>query len=130
MKNVIRKLAAPALLAAVLAPVALTAQAGPHSDEDRAQMREHRQEQRQEVYQRAGIDEEKQQALDEVNTEFFEAMKSLRDDHHARIAEILTDEEQQAVRDAMNEVRGEHREHKRAERGQQESYTEGETLTQ
>ncbi len=116
----LRKLFAPALLAAALVPVAMTAQAHPHDGhgQDREQMRERMQEQRQEVYQRAEIDEEKQEALNEANAEFFEAMKSLHDEHEARIDEILTDEERQAVKDAMREVREEHRGERGRHRGE------------
>ncbi|WNL41616.1 hypothetical protein RN347_13410 [Halomonas sp. PAMB 3264] len=115
----LRKLFAPALLAAALVPVAMTAQAHPHDGhgQDREQMRERMQEQRQEVYQRAEIGEEKQQQLNEANSEFFEAMKALHDEHQARIDEILTDEEHQALREAMRDVRQEHRSERGGERG-------------
>ncbi|WP_447555399.1 hypothetical protein [Vreelandella sp. EE22] len=110
----IRKLAAPALLTAALMPLALTAQAGSHHEgEGREQMREHMQEQRQQVYQRAEINEEKQEALNEANAEFYEAMKELRDEHKERVSEILTDEEQEALKGAMRDVHDE----RRAERG-------------
>ena len=117
----LRKLFAPALLAAALVPVAMTAQAHPHdgNGQDREQMRERMQEQRQEVYQRAEIDEEKQQALNEANSEFFEAMKALHDEHQARIDEILTEEEHQALREAMRDVRQEHRGERGRHHGEQ-----------
>lgn len=120
----IRKLAAPALLAAALMPVAFTAQAGSHQDEDREQRHENMQEQRQQVYQRAEISEEKQQALNEASRDFFEAMTSLREEHYASVAEILTAEEQQAFREAMREVRDEHRSEHRGERGNKHEHSE------
>lgn len=121
-----RKMFAPALLAAALVPMAMSAQANPHDGQNREQMRERMQEQRQEVYQRAELDAEKQAALEEANAEFFDAMKALHDEHEARVGEILTEQEQQAVKDAMREMRDERRsehggqrDHHRGERGQQ-----------
>ncbi|WP_447928086.1 hypothetical protein [Vreelandella sp. EE27] len=117
----IRKIAAPALLAAALIPVALTAQAGPHDGKDREQMREHMQEQRDEVYQRAEINEEKQTELNEANAEFYEAMKTLRDEHKERVSEILTDDEEEALKEAMREMHEERRGERHHGEGDSES---------
>ncbi|MFG6666024.1 hypothetical protein ACGK9R_02845 [Halomonas sp. HNIBRBA4712] len=122
----LRKIFAPALLAVALVPVAMSAQAHPHDGhggKDREQMRERMQEQRQELYQRAGIDEEKQQALDEANAELFEAMKALHDEHEARVDEILTEQEHQALKDTMREMRGERHHQRRGERGEGDADT-------
>ncbi|WP_447043428.1 hypothetical protein [Vreelandella sp. H-I2] len=110
----IRQLFAPALLAITIAPLALTAQAHSHGDHesqgpDRERMEERMEERRQEVYQRAEISEEKQAELNEAHAEHREAMHALRDEHHERVAEILTDEEQEALRNAMHEAHEEYR---------------------
>lgn len=109
----IRQLLAPALLAIAIAPLALTAQADSHGDQegkgpDHERMVERMEERRQAVYQRAEISEEKQAALNEAHAEHREAMHALREEHHGRIAEILSDEEQEALRSAMHDVREAH----------------------
>ena len=92
MKMSLRQLFAPALLAVALTPLAFTAQADNHEGRgmDREAMMERMEERRQEVYQRA-------------------AVLALREEHQARVAEILSEEEQQALRDAMHEMHAEHR---------------------
>ncbi|HAV44546.1 MAG TPA: hypothetical protein DCX44_04500, partial [Halomonas sp.] len=62
-----------------------------------------------EVYQRAELSEEQQTALNEAHAEHREAVLALREEHQARVAEILSEEEQQALRDAMHEMHAEHR---------------------
>lgn len=118
MKMSLRQLCAPALLAVALMPMAFSAQAGHHKNQegygyDRAQMAERMQERRQDVYQRAGLSEEQRAALDDAHTEHRAAMLTLRAEHQARIAEILTEEEQLALRNAMHEIHTE----TRSERG-------------
>ena len=113
-KMSIRQLLAPALLAIAIAPLAITAQAGNHGDHegtgpDHERMVERMEERRQAVYQRAEISEEKQAELNEAHAEHREAMHALREEHHERIADILSDEEQEALRSAMHDVREEHR---------------------
>ena len=105
----IRQLFAPALLAIAIAPLALTAQADSHGDQegkgpDHERMVERMEERRQEIYQRAEISEEKQAELNEAHTEHREAMHALRDEHKERVAEILSEEEQEALRNAMHEA--------------------------
>ena len=107
----LRKLLAPALLAAALTPLAFTAQAGQHEERgyDREYMVERMEERRQEVFQRAGLSEAQQEALSEAHTEHRDAVQALQEEHHARVADILSEEEQQAVREAMREVHQEYR---------------------
>ncbi len=76
---------------------------------DREAMHERMEERRQEVYQRAELSEEQQTALNQAHAEHREAVMALREEHQARVAEILSDEEQQALRDAMHEVHAEYR---------------------
>ncbi|MFC7366990.1 hypothetical protein [Vreelandella zhaodongensis] len=123
MNMSLRQLFAPALLAMALMPMAFSAQAGHHKDHDghgydRAQMAERMQERRQDAYQRAELSEEQRAALDEAHAEHRDAMLSLREEHHARVAEILTEEEQQALRNAMHEIHAEAYDEKaRSQRG-------------
>ncbi|WGI24604.1 hypothetical protein QEN58_14865 [Halomonas alkaliantarctica] len=113
-KMSIRHLFAPALLAIALAPLAFTAQAYSHGDHegqgpDRERMEERMEERRQEVYERADISADKQAQLNEVHAEHRDAMQTLRDEHHERVAGILTEEEQEALRNAMLEAHEEYR---------------------
>ncbi|MBT2771804.1 hypothetical protein J7J47_06085 [Halomonas sp. ISL-60] len=110
----IRQLFAPALLAIAIMPLAFTAQAHSHGDHEgqgpnRERMEERMEERRQEVYERADISAEKQAELNEAHAEHREAMQALREEHHARVAEILTEEEQEALRNAMQEAHEEYR---------------------
>ncbi|WP_404473290.1 hypothetical protein LG301_02975 [Vreelandella venusta] len=107
----LRQLFAPALLAVALTPLAFTVQAGQHEDRgyDREHMVERMEERRQEVFQRAGLSEEQQAALNEAHAEHREAVQALQEEHHARVADILSEEEQQAVREAMREIHQEYR---------------------
>ena len=102
---------APAFLAIALMPLAFTAQADQHEHRgmDREAMHERMEERRQEVYQRAELSEEQQTALNQAHAEHREAVMALREEHQARVADILSDEEQQALRDAMHEVHAEYR---------------------
>lgn len=111
MNMSLRQLFAPALLAVALMPLAFSANASHHSSAgiDREAMQERMEEYRQEAYQRAGLSEEQQTALNEAHAEHRDAMLSLREEHQAQVAEILTEEEQQALRDAMREMHDERR---------------------
>ncbi|WP_404375635.1 hypothetical protein [Vreelandella aquamarina] len=113
MKMSLRQLFAPALLAVALTPLAFAAQAGHHEHEgqrmNREAMMERMEERRQAVYQRAGLSEEQQAALNEAHAQHREAVLALREEHQARVAEILSEEEQQALRDAMHEMHVEYR---------------------
>ncbi|EGP21594.1 hypothetical protein GME_00355 [Halomonas sp. TD01] len=105
----LRQLFAPALLTVALMPLAFSAHADHHNSAsiDREAMQERMEERRQEVYQRAGLSEEQQTALNEAHAEHRDAMLSLREEHQAQVAEILTEEEQQALRDAMRDMHAE-----------------------
>lgn len=111
MKMSLRQLFAPAFLAVALMPLAFTAQADHHDGQgmDREAMKERMEERRQEVYQRAELSEEQQAALDEAHAEHREAVLALREEHQARVAEILSEEEQQALSNAMHEMLAEYR---------------------
>ncbi|MCG7576075.1 MULTISPECIES: hypothetical protein [unclassified Halomonas] len=111
MKMSLRQLFAPAFLAVALMPLAFTAQADQHDGQgmDREAMKERMEERRQEVYQRAELSEEQQAALDEAHAEHREAVLALREEHQARVAEILSEEEQQALSNAMHEMLAEYR---------------------
>ncbi len=113
-KMSVRQLFAPALLAIAIMPLAFTAQAHNHDGvegqgPDHARMEERMEERRQEVYERAEISEEQQAALNDAYAEHRDAMHALREEHHERVAEILTEEEQEALRSAMHDVHEEHR---------------------
>ncbi|SER81798.1 hypothetical protein SAMN04487958_103141 [Vreelandella subterranea] len=109
----LRQFVAPALFAAVLLPLAATAQADHHNGEkphhDRVRMEERMKEHRQDVYERAALSEDKQQALNEAHETFRDEMKDVRDAHQTRMTEILTEDEQEALRNAMHEAREEYR---------------------
>ncbi|MGQ7287994.1 hypothetical protein [Vreelandella venusta] len=111
MNMSLRQLFAPALLAVALMPLAFSANASHHSNAaiDREAMQERMEEYRQEAYQRAGLSEEQQTALNTAHAEHRDAMLSLREEHQAQVAEILTEDEQQALRDAMREMHDERR---------------------
>ncbi|RUR33796.1 hypothetical protein [Vreelandella nanhaiensis] len=113
MKMSLRQIFAPALLAFALTPLAFAAQANPHeghgSDVDREAFHQRMEERRQEVYDRAGLSEEQQTALNELNAEHYQAMQTLREEHQEKVADILSEEEREALKNAMKEVRNEHR---------------------
>ncbi|WP_085917145.1 hypothetical protein [Halomonas sp. CSM-2] len=117
----LRQFVAPALFVAALLPLAATAQADHHDGEkphhDRERMEERMEEHRQDVYERAALSDDKQQALNEAHDTFRNEMKNVRDAHQARMAEILTEDEQEALRDAMHEAREEYREEYREAQG-------------
>ncbi|MBZ5486079.1 hypothetical protein HW452_00890 [Halomonas aquamarina] len=113
MKLSLRQMFAPTLLALALAPLAFSAQAEQHegrgSDADREAFHQRMEERRQEVYERAGLSDEQQQALNEINAEHYQAMQALRAEHEEKVADILSEEERDALKEAMKEVRDEHR---------------------
>ena len=51
-------------------------------------------------------------------------MQALREEHHARVAEILTEEEQAALRNAMQAAHAEFREQFREQHGQRGGHNE------
>lgn len=108
----ISKFLAPALFALAIAPFTLTAQAGQDDDKTergygRMQLHE---ENRQALHERAGLDEETRAELTSTHEEYRAAMRELRDQHRERMDEILDEDEQQALHDAMQEMRAEMRE--------------------
>lgn len=113
MKMSLRQVFAPALLAFALTPLAFSAQANQHADHgsnvDREAFHQRMEERRQEVYERAGLDEEQQTALNELNAEHYQAMQALREEHQEKVADILSEEEREALKNAMKEARDEHR---------------------
>lgn len=113
-KMSIRQLFVPALLAIAIAPLAFTAQAHSHGDHegqgpDRERMEERMEERRHEMYERADISAEKQAELNAAHAEHRETVHALRDGHKDRVAEILSEEEQEALRTAMREAHEEYR---------------------
>ncbi|WP_075880748.1 hypothetical protein [Vreelandella massiliensis] len=98
------------LLAASLLSFAATAQADHHGgnagkySNKSEQLQERMQERRQAVYEQAGISEEKQAEINAARDEHFNAMRELREDHYARMQEILTEEEQTAIKEAMRDM--------------------------
>lgn len=114
------KIFAPALLAMAIAPLALQAVAAP-GDSERAENRPHHQEARAErhaekraaIYERAGLDAETREALDNAYHEHFEAMIELRDEHRERLDELLSDDQQASLEEARREMREAHHVEKR-----------------
>ncbi|MFY0992036.1 hypothetical protein [Halomonas sp. C05BenzN] len=110
-----RKLLAPALLAVAIAPLALSAIAGPHHRDaaQRQQWQEARVEQRQALFERAGLDQATREALDEAHGEHREAMRELHERHRERLAEILDDDQRAALEAARRDIREERRSERR-----------------
>lgn len=116
--TVSRKLLAPALLAIAIAPLALSATAAHHgkgAERHQEQWQEaradYRAEQREALFERAGIDEPTREALEEARVEHHEAMRQLHEQHRERLNQLLDDDQ----RAAMEEARGEMREARRAQ---------------
>ncbi|MCE0734328.1 hypothetical protein LWH48_16305 [Halomonas sp. G15] len=115
-----RRILAPALLAMAIAPLALTATAAP-GDAERAEQRQQWQEARAERYaekraalfERAGLDAETREALENAHREHRQAMAELREEHRDRIDELLSDDQQAALDEARREMREEYRTQKR-----------------
>lgn len=107
---------APVLLAAALIPMAFAAHAAPDTKQGGASATEHAQsdmpaalkarmeERREAVYEEAGIDEATQKELNAAQKEHYEAMHKLREEHRERMQDILTEEQQQSLNNAMREM--------------------------
>lgn len=115
----------PALLAATLAPLSLSAIATPHGGKAHHDYAGHEwseghhphyEERRQALYERAGIDEQTRQALEDARAEHREAQQALREEHRQRMDELLDEEQREALEKARREMRDEMRETQRAER--------------
>ncbi|WNK19617.1 hypothetical protein P1P91_12340 [Halomonas piscis] len=107
----LRQRLAPALLAAVLLPLAFSAQAAPGQGAQAGDMpdalKERMEERRQAVYDKAGIDQATREELNTAQKEHYQAMQELRQDYRQRMQEILTEEQQQSLNEAMREVQRE-----------------------
>lgn len=112
----IRQWLAPALLAAAIAPLSLGAFAAPGDGNQKGWSEAHQQRQsehRQALFERAGIDEQTRQALEDARKEHREAVKALRKEHRELMSELISDEQRQALNDARQEMRQEMRDERR-----------------
>ncbi|MEQ5802879.1 hypothetical protein [Halomonas sp. H10-9-1] len=118
-----RRILAPALLAIAIAPLALQATAAP-GDNERAGQRqqwqearaEHHAERRAALFERADLDAETREALENAYHEHREAMAELRETHRDHVAELLSDDQQAALDEARREMREEYRNTQRPHR--------------
>ncbi|QOR39831.1 hypothetical protein HNO52_15885 [Billgrantia diversa] len=119
-RNTTRNLLIPALLAAAIAPMALTAVAFPGKSDGswHEQHQERFEERRQAMFERAGLDEETRSALEEAHDEHYQAMRELHEQHRERMDEILDEEQREALREAKREMRQEMHGERRDERRQ------------
>ncbi|MBZ0329451.1 hypothetical protein KZO25_03875 [Halomonas sp. ANAO-440] len=99
-RSMSRTLLMPALLAVAIAPLSLAATAG--------QGDKGWNEQRQALFERAGLDEETRAALEEAHDEHRQALRELHQQHRERMDEILDEDEREALREAKREMRQEH----------------------
>lgn len=107
-----RKLLLPALLAVAIAPLALSATAGPQGEGRPAgyeQYQEQREAKRQALFERAGLDEATREALEEAHNEHRQAMREMHREHRERLDGILDEEQREALAEARREMREEHR---------------------
>lgn len=116
--HTIRQWFAPALLAAAIAPLSLSVLAAPGDGHGKQEgwSETHQQrysEHRQALLERAGIDEETRQALDDVRQAHRAAIKELREEHREQMSELLNDDQRQALSDARQEMRQERRDERR-----------------
>ena len=70
---------------------------------------------------RREISEDKQAALNEAHAEHREAMHALREEHKERVDEILSDEEQEALRSTMRDAHEAYRD-KHTKRGHHDDH--------
>lgn len=111
-----RRILVPALLAMAIAPLALQANAAP-GDGERAENRQQWQETRAErhaekraaLFERADLDTETREALENAYREHRAAMTELREEHRERVDELLSDDQQAALDEARREMREEYR---------------------
>ena len=102
-----RKLFAPALLAAAIAPLALSASAAPGEGEPHGRGGSLHAEQREALFERAGLDAETRDALAEARAEHHQALQELQAEHRERLEEILDDDQRAALEQAKREMRQE-----------------------
>ena len=117
-----RTLFAPALLAAAIAPLALSASAAPGDGAHHGKGpefhagRDHSTEQREALFERAGLDAETRDALAEARAEHRQALQELQAEHRERLEEILDDDQRAALEQAKHEMRQEWRAEQRQAR--------------
>ncbi|MDN3557753.1 hypothetical protein [Halomonas maura] len=111
-----RKLFAPALLAAAIAPLALSASAEPGEGERYVRGGPSHAEQREALFERAGLDAETRDALAAARAEHHQAQQALRQDYRERLDEILDDDQRAALEQARREMRQEWRAEQRQAR--------------
>ncbi|MCK2184552.1 hypothetical protein [Halomonas getboli] len=104
-----RKLFAPALLAAAIAPLAFSASAGQGGPHGQPQPGGFHAEQREALFERAGIDAETRDELAEAEQQHRDALRELNQDYREQIDGILDDEQRAAIDEARQEMRQEHR---------------------
>ncbi|SEM04680.1 hypothetical protein [Halomonas caseinilytica] len=100
-----RKLLMPAVLAALVAPLSLAAHAAP---DHAPHPGDHRDDIRQEVFERAGIDQQTRDELKEAREAYHQSMDELRTEHRQQVDEILGDDGKAALEKAKQQVREEH----------------------
>ncbi|WP_051234310.1 hypothetical protein [Halomonas halocynthiae] len=114
----IRQCFAPALLAAAMAPLSLSAIAAPNDATQNDWREGHQQrysEHRQALFERAGIDAATRQALEDAQTAHRDTINALRKEHRELMDELISDEQRQALKNARQEIRQEMRdEHRQA----------------
>ncbi|GED21137.1 hypothetical protein [Halomonas halmophila] len=94
-----RKLLMPALLASLIAPLSLAASAAPDQRSDV----------KQELFERAGIDQKTRDALKQARQDYRESMMELRTEHREKVDKILGEDGQAALEKAKQEMREERR---------------------
>lgn len=111
---------APVLLAAALVPLAFSVHAAPDAQQGNAAtsgqasngmpaaLKARMEERRQAVYEEAGIDAATQKEMNAAQQEHYEAMNKLRQKHRERMQNILTEEEQQSLNEAMRSLQSQH----------------------
>ncbi|SHK28561.1 hypothetical protein [Halomonas caseinilytica] len=100
-----RKLLMPAVLAALVAPLSLAAHAAP---DHAPHPGDHRDDIRQEVFERAGIDQQTRDELKEAREAYHQSMDELRTEHRQQVDEILGDDGKAALEKAKQQMREEH----------------------
>ncbi|RTR07069.1 hypothetical protein [Halomonas nitroreducens] len=111
-----RTLFAPALLAAAIAPLALSASAAPGEGEPHGRGGSSHAEQREALFERAGLDAETRDALAEARAEHRQALQALKAEHRERLEEILDADQRAALEQAKREMRREWRAEQRQAR--------------
>ncbi|MGQ0334270.1 hypothetical protein [Halomonas elongata] len=104
--SISRKLLMPALLAAFVAPLSLAASASPDHP---SRPGEHREDLRQEAFERAGIDQQTRDELKDAREDYRNAMKDLRDEHRQQVDEILGEDGKAALEKARQQMHEEYR---------------------